>query len=81
MSQLYLNVTVKPLDDIRVRQAIAHAIDRKGIVQFKGPGTSREAVSVVPANYLGTDAKAPTPLAGSIWNDEVKLGMPPVWWR
>src|ERR1700746_3518152 len=59
LSELFLNVTVKPLDDIRVRQAIAYAIDRKAIVQFQGPGTSREAVSVIPANYLGTDAKAP----------------------
>ena len=59
LSELYLNVTVKPLDDIRVRQAIAYAIDRKAIVQFKGAGTSREAVSVVPSGYLGTDQKAP----------------------
>ena len=27
--------------------------------QFKGAGTSREAVSVVPIGYLGTDEKAP----------------------
>jgi len=59
LSELYLNVTVKPLDDIRVRQAIAYAIDRKAIVQFKGAGTSREAVSVIPSGYLGTDQKAP----------------------
>ncbi len=59
LSALYLNVTSKPLDDIRVRQAIAHAIDRKTIVQFKGEGSSREAVSVVPSGYLGTDEKAP----------------------
>lgn len=59
MSALYLNVTSKPLDDIRVRQAIAYAIDRKAIVAFKGKGTSREAVSVVPSGYLGTDEKAP----------------------
>lgn len=59
MSALYLNVTSKPLDDIRVRQAIAHSIDRKAIVQFKGAGSSREAVSVVPSGYLGTDEKAP----------------------
>ena len=59
LSELYLNVTVKPLDDIRVRQAIAYAIDRKAIVAFKGAGTSREAVSVVPSGYLGTDQKAP----------------------
>ena len=36
LSGLYLNTKVKPLDDIRVRQAIAHAIDRKGLVAFKG---------------------------------------------
>jgi peptide/nickel transport system substrate-binding protein len=59
LSELHLNITVKPLDDIRVRQAIAYAIDRKAIVAFKGAGSSREAVSVVPSGYLGTDPKAP----------------------
>jgi peptide/nickel transport system substrate-binding protein len=59
MSALYLNTAVKPLDDIRVRQAIAHAIDRQAIVAFKGASTSRLAVSVVPSGYLGTDEHAP----------------------
>jgi peptide/nickel transport system substrate-binding protein len=59
MSTIFLNVTVKPLDDIRAREAIAYAIDRNAIVAFKGPGTSRAAVSVVPSGYLGTDEKAP----------------------
>jgi peptide/nickel transport system substrate-binding protein len=59
MSALYLNTQSKPLDDIRVRQAIAHAIDRQSIVAFKGPSTSRLAVSVVPSGYLGTDEHAP----------------------
>jgi peptide/nickel transport system substrate-binding protein len=59
LSTLFLNITTKPLDDIRVREAIAYAIDRKAIVAFKGAGTSREAVSVVPSGYLGTDEKAP----------------------
>ena len=36
LSRCYLNINVKPLDDIRVRQAIAHAIDRKAMVQFQG---------------------------------------------
>ena len=59
LSDLFLNITVKPLDDLKVRQAIAYAIDRKGIVAFKGAGSSREAVSVIPSGYLGTDEKAP----------------------
>jgi peptide/nickel transport system substrate-binding protein len=59
MSTLFLNVTQKPLDDIRVRQAIAYSIDRKAIVAFKGAGSSRAAVSVVPSGYLGTDETAP----------------------
>ena len=59
LSDLFLNITVKPLDDVRVRQAIAYAIDRKAIVAFKGAGSSREAVSVIPSGYLGTDEKAP----------------------
>ena len=59
LSTLFLNITEKPLDDIRVREAIAYGVDRKGIVAFKGAGTSREAVSVVPSGYLGTDEHAP----------------------
>jgi peptide/nickel transport system substrate-binding protein len=47
LSELHLNVTVKPLDDIRVRQAIAYAIDRKAIVVFKGADSSRVAAGVV----------------------------------
>jgi peptide/nickel transport system substrate-binding protein len=59
LSTLFLNITEKPLDDIRVREAIAYGVDRKAIVAFKGAGTSREAVSVVPSGYLGTDEQAP----------------------
>ena len=59
LGQLHLNMTVKPLDDKRVRQAIAHAINRQQIVSFKGDLTADLPVSVVPAGYLGTDAKAP----------------------
>ena len=58
LSTLFLNITEKPLDDIRVREAIAYGVDRKAIVAFKGAGTSRAAVSVVPSGYLGTDEHA-----------------------
>lgn len=59
LSALYLNTKMKPLDDVRVRQAIAHAIDRKGLVDFKGSLIVRPSVSVVPSGYLGTHEKAP----------------------
>jgi peptide/nickel transport system substrate-binding protein len=50
---LHLNVLQNPLDDIRVRKAIAHAINRQGLVTFVGPEVCSAANSVVPAGYLG----------------------------
>jgi len=55
LNMLHLNMTMKPLDDIRVRQAIAHALGRKAMVQFSGVEASREAVSVIPNGNLGID--------------------------
>lgn len=54
LNALHLNIKAKPLDDIRVRQAIAHAIDRKAMVALLGAQVSREAVSVIPDSNLGT---------------------------
>jgi peptide/nickel transport system substrate-binding protein len=59
MSVIHLNMTQPPLDNIKVRQAIAHAVDRAGIQQFRGPAISRQAVSVVPSGYFGTHETAP----------------------
>jgi peptide/nickel transport system substrate-binding protein len=59
LSNISLNITVPPLNDIRVRQAIAHSIDRNAMVAFRGEGVTRPAVSVVPSGYLGTDEQAP----------------------
>lgn len=58
LSLLHLNRTMKPLDDIRVRQAVAYALDRKELAAFKGAATSFPGVSVVPSGYLGTDENA-----------------------
>lgn len=58
-SNISLNITVPPLNDIRVRQAIAHSIDRSAMVAFRGDAVTRPAVSVVPSGYLGTDENAP----------------------
>jgi peptide/nickel transport system substrate-binding protein len=53
LNTLHLNITQPPLNDIRVRQAIATAIDRRALVQFRGPTAHREARSVVPIGNLG----------------------------
>lgn len=53
LTNLYLNVTVKPLDDLRVRQAFDRAVDRKVLAQFLGADVSREPASVVPRGNLG----------------------------
>ncbi len=57
LSQLYLNATVKPLDDIRVRQAIAHAINRPELLRWRGADVAREPRSVIPTGYLGWTAE------------------------
>jgi peptide/nickel transport system substrate-binding protein len=54
LSNLYLNIKAKPLDDLRVRRAILMAIDRKAIAQFLGGEANRVPASVVPIGNLGT---------------------------
>jgi peptide/nickel transport system substrate-binding protein len=61
LSQLYLNVTQKPLDDIRVRQAIASAVNRPELVRWRATDVSREPGSVVPRFYLGFTADGGLP--------------------
>lgn len=59
LSSIHLNMTQPPLDNIKVRQAVAYAIDRVGIQRFRGVSISRQAVSVVPSGYFGTLETAP----------------------
>ncbi len=53
ISWLHLNLTQKPLDDPRVRRAIALAINRPELVAWRGADLARAARSVIPARYLG----------------------------
>ena len=57
LNQIYLNMSKPPLDDIRVRKAIAHAINRAEMVAFTGDEVAREAVSVIPQGNLGLNTK------------------------
>lgn len=50
---LHMNTTIEPLNDIRVRKAIAHAINREEMLQFMGKNVTRPTYSVVPNGYLG----------------------------
>jgi peptide/nickel transport system substrate-binding protein len=56
---LHMNAAHKPLDDIRVRKAIAHAVNRDEMVAFVGQDVARANVSVVPQGYLGYTGDVP----------------------
>lgn len=53
MSVLSLNKSMPPLDNLLVRKAVAHAIDKDQIVEFWGEGINFVSHSPVPAGNLG----------------------------
>jgi peptide/nickel transport system substrate-binding protein len=52
---IHLNQSIEPLDDIRVRKAIAHAINVNDIVTYVGKDVGPKGCSMVPTGYLGED--------------------------
>jgi len=56
---LHFNRTKKPLDDIRVRRAICHAINPDELMKFLGPDVTEQLLSPIPMNYLGGTVKVP----------------------
>lgn len=58
---LNLNTKQAPFDDIRVRRAVAYAINRAELVRWRGEAVSRPGQSVVPAGYLGFTADVGLP--------------------
>ena len=55
---LHINQSMPPLDDIRVRRAIAAAINVDDLVRFVGQEVGPKGCSVVPPGYLGEDCAA-----------------------
>jgi peptide/nickel transport system substrate-binding protein len=52
---LHINRSIPPLDDIRVRRAIAAAINVDDLVRYVGQDVGPKGCSVVPPGYLGED--------------------------
>jgi peptide/nickel transport system substrate-binding protein len=50
---LHLNVTKKPLDDVRVRQALAYATDQANLIKFIGAEIAKPETSALPKGYVG----------------------------
>ena len=55
---LHINRTIKPLDNVKVRQAIAAAVNVDEILKFVGKSVSDKGCSIVPNGYLGEDCSA-----------------------
>jgi len=54
---LFFNTTVKPFDQVKVRQAIATAIDRDGWIEKVKNGLGKGATSWLPPGMPGYDAR------------------------
>jgi peptide/nickel transport system substrate-binding protein len=57
---LVLNTTMPPLDDVRVRRAIAHALDRKGLIDGFFQGIKSEAFNVLTSTFQDYSENVPT---------------------
>ena len=49
---IHFNTTVEPLNDVKVRQAIAYALDRDEFLALFGPGVADNVYSQVPAQFM-----------------------------
>ena len=53
VATIHFNTSVKPLDDVRVRKAIAYALNRdEFLALFGGPPVAEKVYSAVPAQFL-----------------------------
>lgn len=56
---LLMNVTVEPFNNLKVRQAIAHAIDREQFVALAMPGFGKPWYSPVPEGFFAVTTDLP----------------------
>ncbi len=58
LTVLHINRNIEPLNDIRVRQALAHAIDNEQTAKYRGEAFTRVGKSAIPSNNLGFNENA-----------------------
>jgi peptide/nickel transport system substrate-binding protein len=56
---IHFNTSKKPLDDIRVRKALAYGIKRQELMDFLGKDVTEPLVSPIPTSYLGGTTEVP----------------------
>lgn len=56
---LYFNPTIKPFDNIKVRKALSHAVDRQALLAFLGKDVSLKELSPLPVGYIGHTEDVP----------------------
>lgn len=56
MFTLLLNINKKPLDDVRVRRALAHATNRNDLIEFLGKDLAKPEYSALAEGYVGHTA-------------------------
>jgi peptide/nickel transport system substrate-binding protein len=56
---LLMNVTVKPFDDLKVRQAISYAVDRQQIIDLALNDVAKPWYSPVPEGFFGATTDVP----------------------
>ncbi len=61
LSMLHINMSQKPLDNPKVREAIGYALDPKQVAAFMGDLVAVPGRSVVPIGYLGFDDSTKIP--------------------
>ncbi|AVO42365.1 ABC transporter substrate-binding protein [Simplicispira suum] len=57
---IHINRTIKPLDNLKVRQAVAAAINVDEILKYVGKNVGDKGCSVIPNGYLGGDCSTGT---------------------
>lgn len=55
---LFINRTIKPLDNLKVREAIAESINIDEIMHYVGADVAVKGCSAVPPGYLGEDCSS-----------------------